>query len=510
MVEIFKLYELRYLLLKIYPLIHLLFQNPRLNSRFKFQSWKNKSRTPKSTRQKKISFSEPQKNLPPQILFATTTEAFADIILQAAHVCNMPHHKKRWVNGFITAAISDLYRNNPWDYIQNVAQKKTTSFFATHWSANKENSEKTKEKSNYYRHSRWPSLIVIPDLVNNEMILSEIKKVGLPVIGLVNSHCALEIDYPIFAQDQTYASVYFFCHFLATLISKEMAYTQHKHYITQRKSISKKKSHLFALKSKKTPNLSFLQTLEQQKKTIFLKRFFFLNAFVPAKKKSLTRYDALKWGPYRFKFRWVRMSMFHFLKREFKKRNPKKQYYLDFETLFGNLFNRIEALKLNHSRSKFRWPNLQPYFKYGTPREKLSDFIFRTENQNKLGWKKTGFFSESEKEHFRGHFLRNFLWIFKKINLHWQSKMFTVKTDWYPNNRYYWWTLRFLISDVKWQQSKYILHSLIFASLVETPSEALRLQQKYKKKVRHSRATKWRKPWQTQTFAKKWHSATKR
>jgi len=66
------------------------------------------------------------------------------------------------------------------------------------------------------------------------MILSEIKKIGIPIIGLVNSDCSLEIDYPIFAQNQTHASVYFFCHFLATLIAKEMAYTQHKHYVLQK------------------------------------------------------------------------------------------------------------------------------------------------------------------------------------------------------------------------------------------------------------------------------------
>lgn len=64
--------------------------------------------------------------------------------------------------------------------------------------------------------------MIIPDIVNNGMILSEIQKVGLPVLGLVNSDCSVEIDYPIFAQDQTFSSIHFFCHFLATLIAKEM------------------------------------------------------------------------------------------------------------------------------------------------------------------------------------------------------------------------------------------------------------------------------------------------
>ena len=66
------------------------------------------------------------------------------------------------------------------------------------------------------------------------MILKEARKVGLPVIGLVNSNCLLEIDYPIFAQDETLQSIHFFCHFLAVLIAKESVFLQHKRYTLQK------------------------------------------------------------------------------------------------------------------------------------------------------------------------------------------------------------------------------------------------------------------------------------
>jgi ribosomal protein S2 len=100
------------------------------------------------------------------------------------------------------------------------------------------------------------------------MILSEIKKVGLPVMGLISSDSSLEIDYPLFAHDQSYTSVYFFCHFLASLIAKEMAYTQHKHYILQKPSPSKKKSR------SKPRALPYL-----------LKNFFFFRSFLRPKNK---------------------------------------------------------------------------------------------------------------------------------------------------------------------------------------------------------------------------------
>jgi len=93
---------------------------------------------------------------------------------------------------------------------------------------NKEDVESLKEKTKFYAHSRWPSLIIIPDVANNPMIIAETEKIGIPVIGLVNSNCHLSIDYPIFAQDASIHSAHFFCHFMATLIAKEMVQIQHK------------------------------------------------------------------------------------------------------------------------------------------------------------------------------------------------------------------------------------------------------------------------------------------
>ena len=100
------------------------------------------------------------------------------------------------------------------------------------------------------------------------MILSEIKKVGLPVIGLVNSHCRFEIEYPIFAQDQNFSSVHFFCYFLATLIAKETVYTQHKRHAKNR-PLRTKQNHLRKVKRskrqlQKVSKISFRNLVTQQ------------------------------------------------------------------------------------------------------------------------------------------------------------------------------------------------------------------------------------------------------
>ena len=247
--EIFKLYELRSLLLKIYPLIHNLFYNPRLDLELKT---KNRRRMMSSFEQRKdfsqkldlqiqpksylkkysILFSK-QKNLVPHILFATVTPAFGYIVESAAQTCNMPVHKNRWLSGSITAGISYISDKNGWKYLSDSTQNQVFEIITQTWGANKQETEQIREKIRSSGSLRWPSLLIIPDIANNEMVIREAKTVNLPIIGLVNSHCKIEIDYPIFAQDQTDQSIYFFCHFLAGLIAKEMVYFQHKQFTRQ-------------------------------------------------------------------------------------------------------------------------------------------------------------------------------------------------------------------------------------------------------------------------------------
>ncbi len=197
--EIFKLYELRYLLLKIYPLIHNLFYNPRLNSPLEKKLLpnlflqkavtsstsvkkivKNKSslriingatKKKHNFKRSKFSFRSKQKNLLPQILFATTTPAFAHIIKHAAQICNMPWHQNRWFNGFMTAGMPPTSRKNLWNFIDDDTQRQTSQYVTLKWKINKENHEKTREKIVYHGQSRWPSLVIIPDLFNNSMIV---------------------------------------------------------------------------------------------------------------------------------------------------------------------------------------------------------------------------------------------------------------------------------------------------------------------------------------------------
>jgi ribosomal protein S2 len=256
-IDIFKLYELRYLLLKIYPLIHNLFLQNRLNMEIKttytmetpipYKTYKSReeighpkiefNNTPRRKR-KLLMISTPRPMLP-KILFATTTPSYASIVHSAAKICHMPFHQNRWLCGSITAASSYVTDIKKWYFLTDKANKHIEFNFGQKFYRNKTNAEQTKNKLLKYQKSRKPSLVIIPDISNNSMIIEETNISGIPVIGLVNSDCKSEIAYPIFANDQSSHSVHFFCHFLANLIAKEVVKKKHKLYTVPR--VQKKK-----------------------------------------------------------------------------------------------------------------------------------------------------------------------------------------------------------------------------------------------------------------------------
>ena len=461
--EIFKLYEMRSLLLKMYPLIHILFQNPRVNSRFEFKSSKTEwlPRRPFSFQKKRfpkkgVSFSFKYKNLPPQILFATTTEAFSDIIFQAASICNMPCHQKRWINGSITAAISEMYKNDSWNYRQTLAHKQTASYFHRDWSSNKENNEKIKEKAVRYGSSRWPSLIIIPDIVNNSMILSEVQKIGIPVLGLVNSHCTFEIDYPIFAQDQSFSSVYFFCSFLSTLIAKEMAYSQHKHYTLQNiQRQKKKKTNLFAPKENKK---IFQEFIMQQKREAYLKDGFFFRNIIPAFKKKAKRHFSLsalfdvQFKMYKFAF----VKEIQLIHKIFRWR----PYDFRWTTIFWKIIHYSRKRRRLNFSWRYQFKEISAWHRQKFEKRRLIPGQIILQNENKkiffLKQKQHSLFL-GEKKRFASHLLRNFLWLSKKTPLYWKHRLLSPGRTILANNSYFWWSLQNIITDFRWQQHKHML-----------------------------------------------------
>lgn len=510
--EVFKLYELRYLLLKVYPLIHSLFYNPRLNSTAHVKKVYNTNyqnqvdtqrrlgtRLPKSEWKPRVqidySLRYPKKNLPPQVLFASITPDYADIINSAAQICKMPSHQERWLSGSITAAISYQTDSNVWNYLTDETQAEVHFHFTRNLGLNKENQELTTEKSKYYGRSRWPSLIVVPDVSNNAMIVDEAKKIGLPIIGLVNSDCYFEIDYPIFAQNQTIHSVYFFCHFLAVLIAKEMVHIQHKRYTAQKSKLVKKKATILPIKAKVNETTNETKPCLKKRFTIFSKnqeekglefweKPFYFRFIKPSDLKTKEQKAAIRayyWLSNHTNYATTnrkkqffnyplenhqnvpKLALYYFWAKKLNKKilGPK---YLHF---FFNTTQRRKSKLLNRKNNDLE--------RILSPRQ-----IVNRENERKnlvvnkaFNGKKNCFWAVQEKKHI-WQSINHFLRLKKLRDFQLSKKKFRLPVA-YKNLSYYWMSLQ------QWNQTPKFKHKYSFRSILR-PIPLNSKQHVYKKR----------------------------
>jgi ribosomal protein S2 len=95
-----------------------------------------------------------------------------------------------------------------------------------------QNQHNTKKSSNEplittIQKAKQPALIIIPDIIKSAMIVQESQKVGIPIIGLINSTTLLTVDYPLITNNDSIHLVHFFCFFLSNLIAKHVTNKYH-------------------------------------------------------------------------------------------------------------------------------------------------------------------------------------------------------------------------------------------------------------------------------------------
>jgi hypothetical protein len=201
------------------------------------------------------------------------------------------------------------------------------------------------------------------------MIVKEAKKINLPIIGIVNSHCSLAIDYPIFAQDQSIQSIHFFCYFLATLIVKENLYLQHKRYTLQKtltklpsiitNSVSKEENYFFLKR-----RIKFYDIVSKVTKIGFNKKSLFFYGIKPISKKQLLRQN-LSTKPYFFPTT-TKKKLSHFQRYMVKHIPPRKLLFKLLHLYLKTLIKSSDTNKISVTFLKdiinfyvFKWDKLK-------------------------------------------------------------------------------------------------------------------------------------------------------
>jgi small subunit ribosomal protein S2 len=177
-----------------------------------------------------------------QFIFASINPEMGGILKEAATLCNMLVTVDRWYGGFLTSALlkETVYDDetiNP-TFTEIIETTDVSSVESLTYVPHMFNlAEALKNKPIY------PTVIFIPDVNNNKIILKEAHNLGFPIIAIVNSNYQpyKEITYPIYGNDSSLKFVKFTTFLLAFLITK--ANKRNKIFDLNKSSISMDKSH---------------------------------------------------------------------------------------------------------------------------------------------------------------------------------------------------------------------------------------------------------------------------
>lgn len=405
--DLFKFNEIKHLLLKFTPLLETLFHSKLiLKNKFgghikkfivklkpprdpaKLDEWKIRTKGLKIQKTNSFYYYKTlEKNQPIKILFATINPLYSNLIESSATLCNMSFHKNRWLCGYLSANSNYLKKDSDKKKGQATTSESIQYYFQNSFSENKESLEKRYEWHNLYKISNRPTLLIVPDIQNNPMILREVPSKNIPVIGLVNSDCSTKIAYPIFGNADSIQIVHFFCNFLAVLIAKTFVQQEYKQ-ISHRlftKTRWQLKHQFFKMRIKKNPQLKYLQTRRVKQLLKLNKKIFWrrrskerLQQILHNRKKNITVNLSLTkrrayWRDYRILTKLARTNkkqkalMNHRLRKNFwlthiawsvRKRFKKKEGHSAF---FKNNLNYLYIFRVQSLRWKKKQATQKQY-----------------------------------------------------------------------------------------------------------------------------------------------------
>ncbi len=155
------------------------------------------------------------------IIFVGTKKQAQEAIAEEAKRCGMPFVNQRWIGGILTNFATIQARI---DYLVHLEDQKARG----EWSRlPKKEALKLEEKiakpnriaGGFKEMTSLPAALFIIDPVKERVALAEAKRVGIPVVAIVDTNCNPdEIDYPIPANDDAIRAVKLMCSKIAAAV----------------------------------------------------------------------------------------------------------------------------------------------------------------------------------------------------------------------------------------------------------------------------------------------------
>ena len=156
-----------------------------------------------------------------QILFVGTKKQAQDIVKEVAESVNMPYVTERWMGGMLTnfpTFVSQIKN------FKKLSERIDNNEFATKKQlvvAQKQAEKLQANLGGIKEMKKLPDAIFIVDVVREDGAVSEARKSGIPVIGIVDTNANPDlIDYPIPGNDDAIKSVKILTEEIARVIAE--------------------------------------------------------------------------------------------------------------------------------------------------------------------------------------------------------------------------------------------------------------------------------------------------
>jgi len=161
-----------------------------------------------------------------KILFVCTKKQGSDSIKEAAIKCNMPYINRRWPGGLLTnfSTVKESLKK-----LRRIERMETDGSFEKLTKKERKILLKKKEKiekilGGIKDMNEMPAALFIIDTVKEKMAVIEAKRMGIPIIALVDTNSDPDlIDHPIPANDDAIRAVKLFADKFAAIINESIA-----------------------------------------------------------------------------------------------------------------------------------------------------------------------------------------------------------------------------------------------------------------------------------------------
>ena len=157
-----------------------------------------------------------------EILIVGTKRAAQPLVKKHAQACNMPYVDKRWLGGMLTnyktikrsvKRLTDLNEQTAQGYSDDLTKKEKLSL--------QRERDKLESSLGGKDMNSLPDAIFVIDIGSENIAIAEAKRLGIPVIGIVDTNCSPEgIDYPVPGNDDSRRAIDFYLSALSATIQK--------------------------------------------------------------------------------------------------------------------------------------------------------------------------------------------------------------------------------------------------------------------------------------------------